>query len=338
MRYVTGVAVLTLMVLLPPSANAAKRRSVRHPGPDTTPTAVNDSYPVTFGQTLNIAAPGVLANDTVNLAAIVSYGVNGSEQTTLGNTTATAQGGSVSLAASGAFTYHSASGFIGTDTFKYVLTNSSGTSTAQVTVTVVPIPPSVADDAFATPRNVALNQPAPGVLANDTLNAANIAGYGAAAGSEQTTIGATTPTAQSGTVRLNADGSFVYTPANNFTGTDSFKYVVANSAGSATATVSIAVQGPAAPDFIVTSPGFFYNISGLNGENPVLTLTRGRTYRFQINTDAFHPFQILNAPPGSVTNNNISSGEITFAVPATATNYRYHCSIHDFGNTITTVP
>jgi Big-like domain-containing protein len=337
MRYVTGVAILALLVLVPAEANAAKRRSVRHPGADTTPHAVNDAYQVNFGEILSVAAPGVLANDTLNLATIASYGILGSEQTTIGSVTAT-EHGTVLLAATGALTYQPSSGFTGTDTFRYVVTNPSGSSTALVNVTVIPIPPSAVDDAYATPRNVQLSEPAPGVLANDTLNTANIAAYGALAGSEQTNIGSATPTEKNGTIRLNADGSFVYSPATGFTGSDTFKYVLANAASIATATVTIAVQGPAAPDFTVTSPGFFYSISGLSGENPVLTLTRGRTYTFQIHTDSFHPFQILNAPPGSVTNNNIFEGIITFAVPAAAANYRYHCSIHDFGNTITTVP
>jgi hypothetical protein len=38
-----------------------------------------------------------------------------------------------------------------------------------------------------------------------------------------------------------------------------------------------------------------------------------------------------------VINNNISSGTITFNVPAAAANYMYRCSIHGFGNTIITV-
>jgi hypothetical protein len=69
-----------------------------------------------------------------------------------------------------------------------------------------------------------------------------------------------------------------------------------------------------------------------------LTLTRGRTYTFEVNTDSIHPFEITGAPAGSVTNNNISDGTLIFKVPTAATNYAYDCSIHRFGNTIVTVP
>jgi hypothetical protein len=88
--------------------------------------------------------------------------------------------------------------------------------------------------------------------------------------------------------------------------------------------------------FDVTSPDFYYAFNGISGQNPPISLVQGVTYHFNINTAANHPFEILGAPAGSVTNNNISSGTITFVVPASGGTFRYHCSVHDFGNTITT--
>jgi len=99
------------------------------------PLAFDDAYNVT-GSTLNVAAPGVLGNDTINSASVSSYGVNGNEQTTIGNSTPTAQAGSISLNADGSFTYTPANSFTGTDTFKYILANAAGNSTATVTFTV----------------------------------------------------------------------------------------------------------------------------------------------------------------------------------------------------------
>jgi hypothetical protein len=89
-----------------------------------------------------------------------------------------------------------------------------------------------------------------------------------------------------------------------------------------------------AADFTVTSPGFFYSISGQSGQNPTLTLVRGKTYTFAINTSSIHPFLIKST---GVQNNNISSGTITFTVPNVVSNYAYICSIHGFGGTIKTV-
>jgi hypothetical protein len=94
-----------------------------------------------------------------------------------------------------------------------------------------------------------------------------------------------------------------------------------------------------AADFTVTTPGsqFAFNINGVN--NPTLTLVRGRTYTFAVNTTCgFHPFEIL--APGVVTNNNICSGTLSYTVapdaPAT-NNLGYVCSIHFFGGTILAV-
>ena len=98
-----------------------------------------------------------------------------------------------------------------------------------------------------------------------------------------------------------------------------------------------------AADFTVRTINdeFAYTINGTGG-NPPLTLVRGQTYSFDVSTCVCHPFQILNAD-GSllagtvVANNNISSGTVVFAVPLTAINYKYRCSVHLFGSTITTI-
>src|SRR5262249_17869920 len=138
------------------------------------------------------------------------------------NSTPTAQGGAIVLAANGSFTYTPATNFTGTDTFRYRITNANGNSTATVTFTVI-APPVAVNDSFNTTRDVPLNIAAAGVLANDTLNSAPIVSFGVN-GTEQTTLGASIATQQGGTVVLNANGSFAYTPPLGFTGSDSFKY------------------------------------------------------------------------------------------------------------------
>ncbi len=88
-----------------------------------------------------------------------------------------------------------------------------------------------------------------------------------------------------------------------------------------------------AADFTVTSPGFFYAING-DQPNPTITLVRGRTYTFAVNSSADHPF-LINSP--GVQNNNITQGTITYTVPNVASNYTYICSIHGFGAQIITI-
>src|SRR5688572_17291495 len=92
-----------------------------------------------------------------------------------------------------------------------------------------------------------------------------------------------------------------------------------------------------AQDFAVTSPGVF-SINGM-GNNPTITLVRGRTYTFAIATSGSHPFFIGTsvgggAPAGVSGNNGGSSGTITFNVPVNAQNCVYYCTAHFFSGTI----
>ncbi len=145
--------------------------------------------------------------------------------------------------------------------------------------------PIAVDDSYSTPLNTALAEPAPGVLANDTLNGAAIFSYGASTGGEQTTIGAATPTSAGGSVTLHANGSFNYTPATSFQGNDTFKYVLKNAFGSSTATVTIVVgKTPQTITFTSTAPagatlgGPTYNVTA--------TASSGLTVSFTIDASA----------------------------------------------------
>jgi hypothetical protein len=91
----------------------------------------------------------------------------------------------------------------------------------------------------------------------------------------------------------------------------------------------------------VTTPGSFFRINGQN--NPTITLVRGRTYTFELDTTpSFHPFFIGTsvgsgvAPPGvSGSNGSLSGkGTITFNVPTNAPNCAYYCTFHFFSGTI----
>lgn len=92
-------------------------------------------------------------------------------------------------------------------------------------------------------------------------------------------------------------------------------------------------------DFTVTSPGFFFSING--SMNPTLTLERGKTYTFAVNTTPGpfgHPFHIDS--PG-VTGNDITSGSITYTVPNVASDYIYFCTVHGVsmsGSIVTVAP
>src|ERR1700726_3661986 len=145
--------------------------------------------------------------------------------------------------------------------------------------------PVAVDDSYSTTLNTTLDQAAPGVLANDTVNGAAIFSYGATTGAEQTTIGAATPTSAGGSITLNADGSFTFIPATGFIGDDTFKYVIKNSAGSSTATVTISVvKANQTITFTSTAPGGA-TVGGPT-YNVTATASSGLTVAFTIDPSA----------------------------------------------------
>jgi hypothetical protein len=95
--------------------------------PDTPPVANPDSFQAIGNVTIPVAAPGVLANDT---DAETPGGLS-----VVPGTVATTNGGTATLAADGSFTYLSAPGYVGTDSFNYTVTDGSLTATGTVTMT-----------------------------------------------------------------------------------------------------------------------------------------------------------------------------------------------------------
>jgi len=184
------------------------------------PVATSDAYATAEDTTLTIVAPGVLANDA---------DVDGSPRAVL---VAGPSRGTLSLNLDGSFTYTPALNYNGPDAFTYRAddeTLSSGPVTVALSVTAVNDPPVAANDSYSVTQGTALTVAAPGVLGNDTdidsaLTAAVITGP------------------SNGTLSLASNGSFTYTPAGTFYGTDSFTYRAGDGALSSTAIVTITVN------------------------------------------------------------------------------------------------
>jgi VCBS repeat-containing protein len=144
--------------------------------------------------------------------------------------------GTLVLGPDGAFTFAPAANFSGTASFTYKAhdgTADSNVSTVTIAVSAVNDAPAAANDEFSTGEDVAVSVPARGVLMNDTDVDSDAAAL--------TALVVTNPA--NGTVALNADGSFTYTPKANFSGSDSFTYRANDgTADSNVATVAIAVS------------------------------------------------------------------------------------------------
>jgi YVTN family beta-propeller protein len=168
---------------------------------DTAPTATADGYSVSMGGTLNVPAPGILANDAdADGSSLQALVVTGPVH------------GTLALQPNGAFSYTPTATFSGPDSFTYHALDAAGLpATATVTLAVMAAPVGT-NDAYSAASGAALNVPAPGVLGNDT---------DADSPSLQAVLG-TNPA--HGMLRLQPDGSFSYTPTAGFSGMDSFTY------------------------------------------------------------------------------------------------------------------
>ncbi|HEY7505229.1 MAG TPA: Ig-like domain-containing protein [Gemmatimonadales bacterium] len=147
------------------------------------------------------------------------------------------------------------------ETGNYTLIFRSGTlqpAESQV-IAVVNNPPTADDESYTTDEDVALSVPAgSGVLVGDSDPD----------GDNLTAINASNPAG--GSVTLQSNGSFTYTPDPEFNGTDTFTYQVSDGRGnvSATATVTITVNP------VNDAPGF---TAGPNIEVSSLATTLGFT-------------------------------------------------------------
>src|SRR5204863_216537 len=165
---------------------------------------------------------GVLGNDT---------DVDGNLLTAI--VVAPPANGTVTLNADGSFTYAPNANFNGSDGFTYKAndgTTDSNTATVTIAVSAVNDAPVAVNDSYGTTEDTPLTIAAPGVLGNDTdvdgnpLTAAVVA------------------QPAHGTLTVNANGSFTYTPALNFNGIDGFTYKANDgTADSNVATVTITV-------------------------------------------------------------------------------------------------
>ena len=195
-----------------------------------------------------------VATVTVNVASVndlpvvVNDSVSGNEDTQISgnvstNDTLSGDGGNtfslvtnpangfVDFNSNGSFAYTPDANFNGSDSFSYRLTDANGdarTATVNVSVASVDDQPSVTNDSFSGTEDTVLNGD---VGANDTLS-----GDG---GNEFSLVASPS----NGSVALNDNGQFAYTPAANFNGSDSFTYQLIDADGdSRTGTVSLLVD------------------------------------------------------------------------------------------------
>ena len=146
-------------------------------------------------------------------------------------TIVTSNGATVEMLANGSFTYTPTLNFNGTDSFDYTLTDGELTDMATVELIVN----AVNDDPTAQADAYAVNED--GVLSGNVLiNDSDVDGDALSVVADDII------TANGGSVLLLSNGDFIYSPAANYNGSDSFEYSVTDGQGGVnTALVNINV-------------------------------------------------------------------------------------------------
>lgn len=205
------------------------------PSTPAQPLAVNDDYDAAAGQTLIVAAAGVLANDSAAGVSANSAASSGGVLTAV--LVAEPLHGTLTFGADGSFSYVPHSGYQGIDGFTY-RAEAGGILSDVASVTIHVLAPSesglpqAVSDIYIISLSGSFAQSADSVLSNDSF------GGGAA-----TAIVVTAP--EHGALQLNADGTFTYTAGAGFHGIDEFAYRTVNGQGDSTAIVELMTE-PAA--------------------------------------------------------------------------------------------
>ncbi len=261
---------------------------------NTPPSAIDDAYGVNEDATLNVVAAGVLTNDSdADSNPLTAVLVSGPTH------------GSLTLNADGSFDYTPVADFHGTDTFTYQATDGTANSNvATVTILVNPLndAPVAVNDVYNAPPNLvvlgSLNVAGPGVLGNDID----------AEGDPISAVLVSGPT--NGSLTLNPDGSFIYTPNLLFFGTDTFTYYADDLlASSNTATVTINVG------LVNAAPAATADAYATAEDNP-LTVTAPGLLANDNDPDGDTVFAILVSGPSSGTLAFNSNGSFTYTPTA----------------------
>ncbi|MGN5036519.1 retention module-containing protein [Aeromonas sp. 74A] len=209
---------------------------------DESVDAVNDEYEVNEDGSVSL---NLLANDKAPDGGLAIQSINGVELTGLAQTIAV-QGGNVVIAADGSISFVPGKDFNGEISFNYVAEDVDGdTDSAKVNITVKPV-----DDAtVVAPDSNTVTEDTPlvvgkagGLLANDsdvdntlTVSKITVNGTDYTVGAN----GATVELAGKGTLVVNSDGSYSFTPVKDFAGALPVVGYTTNTGASSTLTLTM---------------------------------------------------------------------------------------------------
>ena len=189
--------------------------------PSVTPITIPDTGTGLEGDDVNVA---VLANDS----AVSGQGTL--DPATLAVVTNPGNGQAI-VETDGTVTYRPNASFVGTDTFEYTITDTSGNLSDPTTVTVTVdqrVPPTTVADTGSG-------------LQGDNINIAVLDNDQAEQGQLDPATLTVVRDPASGQVTVNADGTLTYVPNSGFVGTDTFEYTIADTVGNVSTSTDVTV-------------------------------------------------------------------------------------------------
>jgi len=248
--------------------------------------AVEDTYETNQNTTLNADAS---ENDIDIDGDILIYAISDSTDN-----------GQLILNEDGTFTYIPNAGFFGTDFFEYIVCDPDFCDTAIVVINVIQLntSPTVLADSFTMDEDDILNGD---VSVNDSDEDGDVLTY--------------TPTGTiitaNGTVIMNNDGTFIYTPNPDFNGTDTFEYTACDDDGNCT-TVTVTITVIPVDDELQSAENDQYTVY----ENETLT---GNVAENDVNLDGFTFTVTSNVQNGTLVFN--ADGSFTYTPNAGASDF-----------------
>jgi hypothetical protein len=211
-----GTQAVTVRATDPSGLSTTQSFSIAVANVNDRPVVANDAYTMIKGGTLNVAAPGVLANDSDPDAGDTLRATN----------YGTPKAGTLVGNADGSFSYTPSPTFTGMDSFAYLARDNAGLASKTAGWVKIAVRanrgPVTVDDTVATAANTPLvinvlgndSDPDTAIDPTNRIDPATVF------------IPLTGKPNNGGTVTVNANGTIRYTPRLNFTGTEVFQYAV----------------------------------------------------------------------------------------------------------------
>lgn len=212
----------------------------------TPPNGINDFNTIDINAVLNVTAPGLLDNDTDlenDPLTITLFTINGINFTA--GQTAIFSEGTITINANGSYNFVPNTNYIGmVSVITYTLFDGTFSATADLQITVEnENEPEAFNDYDTAEVNTLLSVNAPGVLDNDTDADNNVLTVTSFTINGINFVAGQTANFSQGSITLNTDGSYNFTPNTNYTGNvDTITYTISDGTYTTTADLYLTVE------------------------------------------------------------------------------------------------